>query len=450
MSNDPVAAAAGKSLMHRITEGVGIVRERTIEIGARVIWVDNIGSLVILHGQRNYAMAIVGGLLLLAGLLIVSDNAGMGLLLVVAGGGLIAWNLSQPINNGLSIGTTDGRSTLIVSDNTQFLNAALDLIREKIESGSITLQGTFDIGGTHVNTGGGGVAMGRGAEALGRDRQIERQAPVEPFAPVDSAAAPYGPAAPREAPAAPAAAEWSRPSYADTDYSAESRGGGGRIAVFVVAALVAVGVLGGGGYYWWTQEQARQLAEAQRIEWEAVARDDAHALRAYIDRAPEAHQQDAATALAQLDQERSQAAASADSITAYRRYLADFPNGQTAEYARQRIDALERLEAFTQSAPQLISPAEGAVFDHFPRATVLTWTPLDGAASYVVEVQMWDRFKQAWVEEPGATLVAIVLGSESYAFNFVGAQPGRWRVRGQDASGRQSAFSDWRTFQYRR
>ena len=53
MSNNPIAAATGNSLVQRITEGVGIVRERTIEIGARVIWVDNIGSLVILRGESG-------------------------------------------------------------------------------------------------------------------------------------------------------------------------------------------------------------------------------------------------------------------------------------------------------------------------------------------------------------------------------------------------------------
>lgn len=362
MSNDAVAATAGNSLIHRITEGVGIVRERTIEIGARVIWVDNIGSLVILHGQRNYAMAIVGGLLLLAGLLIVSDDTGMGLLLIVAGGGLIAWNLSQPINNGLSIGTVDGRSTLIVSDNHDFLNAALDLIRDKIESGSITLQGTFDIGSTHVNTGGGGVAIGRGAEAVARGGQIERPAPADSFAPVDSAPAPYVAPEPRET-ATPAAAEYSRPSYADTDYNTESSGGGSRTVVFVVAAFLAVAVLGGGGYYWWSQDQAAQAAEA---EWNAVPKQDVSALRQYLAGDPGNYRDDAEAALVQLETDRYNVARANDTIEALNAFVTDFPESNNVLAARGRIAELESIaEAAAAQAAMELANATAPYFGYW-------------------------------------------------------------------------------------
>jgi hypothetical protein len=40
-----------------------------------------------------------------------------------------------------------------------------------------------------------------------------------------------------------------------------------------------------------------------------------------------------------------------------------------------------------------------------------------------------------------------VPGSE-FRLNFIGAQPGRWRVRGLDARGVAGPASPWRTFRY--
>jgi hypothetical protein len=38
--------------------------------------------------------------------------------------------------------------------------------------------------------------------------------------------------------------------------------------------------------------------------------------------------------------------------------------------------------------------------------------------------------------------------STEYQFDFVGAQPGRWRVSAVDDSGREGPKSDWWTFRY--
>lgn len=44
---------------------------------------------------------------------------------------------------------------------------------------------------------------------------------------------------------------------------------------------------------------------------------------------------------------------------------------------------------------------------------------------------------------PGAGIDAT-----AYEFNFVGAQPGRWRVWAIDAAGREGFKSRWRSFVY--
>jgi hypothetical protein len=101
------------------------------------------------------------------------------------------------------------------------------------------------------------------------------------------------------------------------------------------------------------------------------------------------------------------------------------------------------------SAPKLISPADGAVFDIYPRRTTCQWEPSPGAVSYIFE---WDyNYNGVWDAEakkrPGA--VFPVTGTQ-YTFDFVGAQLGRWRVWPISATGQRGAPSEWRTFRYRR
>jgi hypothetical protein len=98
--------------------------------------------------------------------------------------------------------------------------------------------------------------------------------------------------------------------------------------------------------------------------------------------------------------------------------------------------------------PQQFSPAAGERFSHFPRTTTVGWHAVAGADSYHVEVEF------AWRDQSGATtwapLLAQDLEATSLTFDFVGAQPGRWRVSATDRSGSSLASppSDWRTFSY--
>ncbi len=94
-------------------------------------------------------------------------------------------------------------------------------------------------------------------------------------------------------------------------------------------------------------------------------------------------------------------------------------------------------------APQLSSPAEGAVFDNFPRKTALVWSGVSGAVGYLVQVQYKDRTD--W-----RALVFRRTPDASSEFDFVGAQEGRWRVWGVDANGFAGASSPWMGFRYSR
>lgn len=91
-------------------------------------------------------------------------------------------------------------------------------------------------------------------------------------------------------------------------------------------------------------------------------------------------------------------------------------------------------------APIPLSPKSGTSFNHFPRNTTLEWEPVSGAASYMVETEFYsgDWFGSYVVETP----------TTSYSFDFVGAQPGRWRVWAVGPSGDGGAKSDWWYFEY--
>jgi hypothetical protein len=91
-------------------------------------------------------------------------------------------------------------------------------------------------------------------------------------------------------------------------------------------------------------------------------------------------------------------------------------------------------------APQLVSPAAGAVLNNFPRVTQFSWDKVEGAKSYQIQVQYNDgAWKNLKVEMVGTML--------TYRCTFVGAQPGRWRVRAFE-EGKGGKFSEWREFKY--
>ena len=99
------------------------------------------------------------------------------------------------------------------------------------------------------------------------------------------------------------------------------------------------------------------------------------------------------------------------------------------------------------SAPNLLSPAPGTVFGHYPRDTMLVWSGVPGHESYVVE---WDyKGADSWAADQRSTQGALIKTSQPVAnFKFIGAQPGRWRVWAIDAAGQPGPKSDCREFLY--
>lgn len=97
-------------------------------------------------------------------------------------------------------------------------------------------------------------------------------------------------------------------------------------------------------------------------------------------------------------------------------------------------------------APQQLAPPDGAVFDLFPRTTTLQWSPVAQAASYSVDLQVCQNPR--CVEGPFSTVRGLT--ATTYTFNFVGAQPGRWRVAAVNGIGVAGPPSGWREFRYTR
>lgn len=103
------------------------------------------------------------------------------------------------------------------------------------------------------------------------------------------------------------------------------------------------------------------------------------------------------------------------------------------------------------TTPSLIAPENLSVFDFFPRTTNLSWTAVSGAVSYEVDRAYCESWElpdypttcSVWTDYPIASVAGTTL-----VFDFVGAQPGRWRVRAIYASGVQGPWSPYNYFRY--
>lgn len=108
-------------------------------------------------------------------------------------------------------------------------------------------------------------------------------------------------------------------------------------------------------------------------------------------------------------------------------------------------------------APIQLSPADNIEFHHYPRTTTLEWSQVEGAVSYTIEIDYCRggirNGKECVRPQPFAVTWNPPLSgvtTTSYTFNFLGAQPGRWRVWAVDHEGREGFKSDWRKFFYTR
>jgi len=128
---------------------------------------------------------------------------------------------------------------------------------------------------------------------------------------------------------------------------------------------------------------------------------------------------------------------------------------RSPESAGKAVSDSEKQAGDNLPAPVQLSPANASVFNHYPRVTKLQWSPIEGAVSYTVEVDYCNGdVRNACVNPQPHNLrsspptVGIV--NTTYEFNFVGAQPGRWRVWAVDKDGREGFKSPWRHFFYLR
>lgn len=123
--------------------------------------------------------------------------------------------------------------------------------------------------------------------------------------------------------------------------------------------------------------------------------------------------------------------------------------------AGKEISDSEKQVGVHLPAPIQLSPANNAVFDRYPRRTKVEWSAVEGAVSYKVEVDYCDGVSKNRLRcvNPQPNVIknnppASGIVNTSYEFNFVGANPGRWRVLAVDKEGREGFASPWRRFVY--
>lgn len=154
----------------RVDSGTGIVRERTVEFGNTVVALHNVGSMILIDQKRTYAGVIIGGLLVLFGISLLSDLSSVAIILLIAGGLIIFFWFTRPLESYLSIGTADGKSTHLVSTDRSFLVNVREFLREKIDSDSLKTA-TININAGTIT---GGVAVGDNAQAAGASGTVNR------------------------------------------------------------------------------------------------------------------------------------------------------------------------------------------------------------------------------------------------------------------------------------
>lgn len=93
--------------------------------------------------------------------------------------------------------------------------------------------------------------------------------------------------------------------------------------------------------------------------------------------------------------------------------------------------------------PKNLSPADGTVFGHYPRTVTLAWDRVLGATAYKLEIEYQSAGR--WIPGPVRDT-----NTTTYTFNFIGAQPGRWRVWTVTAEGQEGPKSDWSGFSFTR
>lgn len=102
-------------------------------------------------------------------------------------------------------------------------------------------------------------------------------------------------------------------------------------------------------------------------------------------------------------------------------------------------------------APTPLSPANDAAFHAHPRTVTLQWEPVKGATRYGVEIDCYGCCAgHQFCGEVGRTFRTDSTSDTKHSFDFVGDQPGRWRVWAISADGLAGPPSPWRRFTFGR
>lgn len=102
-----------------------------------------------------------------------------------------------------------------------------------------------------------------------------------------------------------------------------------------------------------------------------------------------------------------------------------------------------------ETSPKIISPCD-MTYSNFPRTTKLEWSLVSNASSYTVEIDCFHCCStNQWCTDVGRTFKVVPnIQNTYYVFDFVGAQPGRWRVKANKTDGSTSPVSPWCYFKY--
>jgi hypothetical protein len=99
------------------------------------------------------------------------------------------------------------------------------------------------------------------------------------------------------------------------------------------------------------------------------------------------------------------------------------------------------------ATPIQTNPANNEIFGHYPRALTLSWKMVPAAAGYNLEIAYCDSTRTTCVSYPIVTITDPL--QSDYTFNFVGAQPGKWRVTTLAGTGyRNSTATAWHWFTF--
>jgi len=101
---------------------------------------------------------------------------------------------------------------------------------------------------------------------------------------------------------------------------------------------------------------------------------------------------------------------------------------------------------FQNRRPVLVSPPDAVTLRTYPRIIEFEWKPLEGAARYILELEGHDPFTGKWFPHPYDSRTPTT--DTSLSIEFIGDQPGRWRVLAVDEAGKRSKPSSWHEFYY--